>query len=142
MLVRECMSRHAITVSAGDSAWVAAELLTSVDLHRLPVVDGGRRVLGIVTELDLIRALRQGRNLYGLAVAEVMHTPPLTVSPEEDLDTAAALMDDERVHQLLVCLDGRLLGVLSRADVLRTLAFAQHRQRDAQPCTASSERTP
>jgi CBS domain-containing protein len=129
MLVRECMSTNVMTVAPSDRAWIAVELLTGGETRGLPVVEPDRRLVAMVSELDLIRALRRGCDLCDLAVRDVMHTQPLVVSPEDDLIAAAALMDDERVYELPVCQDGRLLGVLSRADVLRALAFAGLRHR-------------
>jgi CBS domain-containing protein len=98
----------------------------------LPVVDPDGHVVGIVSDLDLIRVLRHGVDLYEVPVAEVMDARPLFVEPETDLGTVVDLMDEWRVRRLPVCEGGRVVGVVSRGDVLRVLHTRQSAAGEAQ----------
>jgi CBS domain-containing protein len=122
MLVRDAMTTMVLTVTPWDRASDAVALLVERHITGLPVVDDDGRVLGILTELDLIRALRRGADPQLLLVADVMHTRPYFVEPDTDLYQAVALMEEWQVRRLPVCVGGRLAGIISRGDVLRTLA--------------------
>ncbi len=121
MLVRDVMSRHVNAVAPDDSAWTAAEKLTELDLTGLPVADADRYVQGVVTELDLIHAVQRGADLQRTRVDEVMHARPLYVEPDASLDAVVALMDEWQIRRLPVCEHSRLVGVISRGDILHGL---------------------
>jgi CBS domain-containing protein len=119
MSVKQAMSTSVIVVTPEDAATRAAELLIEHDITGLPVVDEQGHAVGIVSDLDLIYALRHGIDLSDTRVAEVMDTRPLFIEPETDLATAVDLMEEWRVRRLPVCEGGRVVGVISRGDVLR-----------------------
>jgi CBS domain-containing protein len=121
MSVKQAMSTSVIVVTPEDAAARAADLLIEHDLTGLPVVDEQSHAVGIVSDLDLIYALRHGIDLSGTKVAEVMDTRPLFIEPETDLATVVDLMEQWRVRRLPVCERGRVVGVISRGDVLREL---------------------
>lgn len=119
MRVREAMTTQVVSVAPGDSAWTAAELLTRLELTGLPVATADGQVLGVLTELDLLHAWQRGDDLRAVTAAQVMHPRPIYVEPDTDLDTALAFMEEWQVRRLPVCENGRLIGVISRADILR-----------------------
>jgi CBS domain-containing protein len=121
MSVQHTMSTSVIAVAAADPAAHAADLLVERNLTGLPVVDPDRHVVGIVSDLDLIWALRHGVDLHETTVAEVMDARPLFVEPQTELETVVDLMEEWRVRRLPVCEGGRVVGVISRGDVLRVL---------------------
>ena len=132
MQVQDAMSTEVVWVVPEDCAWLAAELLTQRALTGLPVVNAERQVTGVISEVDVIQALRQGKDLRATTVAEVMNSRPLFVEPETDLDTVFGLMEEWRVRRLPVSRNGRIVGVISRGDVLRALLL-QRLQRRATP---------
>jgi tRNA nucleotidyltransferase (CCA-adding enzyme) len=121
MSVKQAMSTSVIVVTPEDAAARAADLLIEHDLTGLPVVDEQSHAVGIVSDLDLIYALRHGIDLSDTKVAEVMDTRPLFIEPETDLATVVDLMEEWRVRRLPVCERGHVVGVISRGDVLREL---------------------
>lgn len=127
MRVRHAMTTDVITVVPDDRAWTAAELVTRVGVTGLPVVDAGHGVIGLVTDLDFVRAAHHGGNLDTLTVRDVMRYRPPVVAPDAELYEAAALMDSWQVHLLPVVEDQRLAGIISRGDVLRGLAHRDRR---------------
>ena len=75
----------------------------------------------IVTELDLIRAIRAGRDLEVTLAAEIMTSDVITVDAEEDIETVMETLDTEQIIRVPVTSDGRLVGVVARGDVIRAM---------------------
>jgi CBS domain-containing protein len=121
MYVQRAMSTSVVVVNPEELAARAADLLVDRSLTGLPVVDAEGYAVGVVSDLDLISALRHGIDLNDTTVSEVMDTRPLFVLPETDLETVVDLMAQWRVRRLPVCERGRVVGVISRGDVLRAL---------------------
>lgn len=95
----------------------AARTMREGDFGSMPVVDDGR-LTGILTDRDIvIRAVAEGLDSAAVRVGEVASRDPVTVAPDEDLDDAMELMARHRIRRLPVVEDGRLVGVVSQADV-------------------------
>jgi len=85
----------------------------------LPVVDGKGKVLGIVSEFDLLKAIRNGRDLQTIKAEEIMTQPAICAREDEDLDGVITKMTEKNIIRLpVVGEDGKLVGVIARADVL------------------------
>lgn len=136
MLVRDAMTRPAVTVRIETPLKEATTLLDARSFTTLPVVDAQSRPVGIVSEADLIAgmvprdtrlhmvpAATEAHSLPPASVGEVMNRHPITVSEETDLAEAADLMTSTGVKSLPV-LDGhgRVVGVVSRRDIIHLLA--------------------
>ena len=137
MRVHEVMTTDVATIAAETPLRDVASLFTVRGISGAPVVDGEGRVLGVVSEADVIRvadggvrrprrSLRRTRFLPGTAGAE-MTSPPVTVTPDRRVADAAALMLERRVNRLPVIADDRLVGIVTRADLVR--AFLQSDER-------------
>lgn len=138
MLVREVMTSRPVTVRPETPLKIALGLLAEHRVTALPVVTGDR-VVGIVSEADLIRDLLppdpraheippEGRPDRPLLVSEVMSTHVVTTTPDADLVEAVDLLTDSTAKCLpVVDRRDRLRGVLSRSDVVRLLARADDR---------------
>jgi nucleotide-binding universal stress UspA family protein/CBS-domain-containing membrane protein len=141
--VRDVMTRDVASVAETAPLAEAVELLVRRDIKAVPVVDGGQRVVGIITGGDLLSRGQLGLRLSvqrdlsqeefaeqvralesaGQTVRAVMTPNPLKVGPETAIDKAIHLMVSHSLKRLPVVNDqGRLVGILSRADVLRQLA--------------------
>jgi CBS domain-containing protein len=121
MFVYQAMSSYVVAITPDEPATRAARDLIERDITGLPVVDEDGHVLGVVSELDLLRAMRNGVDLRRATVGAVMDRRPLFVGPETDLYTAIDLMEEWQVRRLPVCVGTRLVGILSRRDILATL---------------------
>jgi CBS domain-containing protein len=138
MLVREVMTSPAITVREDATIREAARVLDAHSVTAVPVVDGGDHVVGVVSEADLVRDMLLPDSRRHMEtppasesrpprlVSEVMTRMPVTVSSGDDLEDAVELMTSTTVKSLPVIDHGRLQGMLSRRDVLRVLARADH----------------
>lgn len=118
--VRDVMTPSPTAIASDEEVVEAARRLVSENVGSLPVVDGDR-VVGMVTDRDLvIRVLAKDLDPHLVRVSEVCSENPVTVGPDEELDTALARMAKEQVRRLPVVEDGRLVGILAQADVART----------------------
>jgi len=115
--VRDVMTPNVHAASPTDSLASAAEIMSSEDVGSLPVVEDGR-LIGVLTDRDIVvRAVAERVTPETLNVGDVASRQPVTVQPDEDLDEALRLMAHHRVRRLPVVEDGRLVGMLSQADV-------------------------
>jgi len=130
------MKTDVITIERNMSCKRIARLLADNDLSAIPVVSGGGRVLGMVSEADVLRreersfsrlgaglALRTHRErkqAEALTAAELMTRPAITIHPDAPLGAAVRLMNAHHVRRLpVVTPHGDLIGIVSRQDVLR-----------------------
>jgi CBS domain-containing protein len=109
------MTTQVVSVTPEESVDEAARLLQFHDISGLPVCAAGR-VVGVVSEADLI-----GKS--GATVGEVMSSPAVTVTESTGLEQVAAQLTRQRIRRVpVVSADGRLIGLVSRRDVLRWAA--------------------
>jgi CBS domain-containing protein len=85
----------------------------------MPVVDRENRVIGMVSEQDLLRAFREPRHLDEIKVKEIMTKPPIVIKEKTSLEEASKIMEDAHIHRLPVVKDGVLIGTVTRHDLLR-----------------------
>src|SRR4051795_9267408 len=150
--VRDYMDADPITVAPDASVEEVARVLGENELHGVAVVDGDGRVVGVVTENDLVIGDEEGDlhiphyiELFGglvflepfrrfeqrlkkavAATAEQMMTAdPRTVGPDDDVESAAHVIVETGHNRIPVVEGERLVGVISRANVIRALAAGQ-----------------
>ena len=140
--VEDLMTETVVTVAPAASFKDMATLLRRHRVSALPVVDHENKVLGIVSEADLLLKEERGslverhlvetsrrrserRKAEGLTAADLMSAPAITVSPAASAATAAALMHSRGVKRLPVVDEAsRLVGIVSRSDLLKI--FLRH----------------
>jgi CBS domain-containing protein len=119
--VRDVMTEATVTDSASDTLRAAAERMWRHQTGSLLVMDGGR-LLGIITERDLLRAVALGADPASSTVDEAMTTEVFTVPPDMDLREAAREMAARWIRHLPVTDGGQVLGVVSMRDVTGVFA--------------------
>jgi CBS domain-containing protein len=146
MIVADAMTRQVLAIDPDAPLVQAVRLMTEHKVSGLPVVDRDGRVAGMLTEGDLIRRAETGTDgqkagwftnfflsgwvaenyvlTHGRRVGEVMSNGAFTVTENMDLAEAVELMRHHRVKRLPVLRDGRLCGIVSRADLVRELGKA------------------
>src|SRR5215510_3477479 len=148
MKAHDVMTWGAITVEPDASVSRAVRLMLQNKISGLPVVDADGQLVGMVTEGDFLRRgelgtqrqrprwleflLGPGRlaaeyvQSSGQKVAEIMTPEPKTITPETSLDEVVRLMERHRIKRLPVVQDGKLVGIVSRANLLHALASVAH----------------
>jgi CBS domain-containing protein len=119
LLVRNVMTEDVKTVSPEMDAFDVAGVMRSHDVGSAPVVDGDGRLVGIVTDRDLvIRVLGDRADPKGIRVGDVATRRSIfTISPDAQVSEARALMAAERIRRLPVVKGERLVGIVSLGDV-------------------------
>lgn len=121
MRVENYMSSSPVTIRDDSVYWQAFDIMQEKDLHHVPVVDENKDVVGILALRDLQIAAQHFKEVPK-DVAEVMHSPVVTISPGESLSDAARKMIDKRIGGLPVMdTDGKMVGILTETDLLRAL---------------------
>lgn len=143
MKARDIMQRQPITATPEMAIEDAVHLMIVHRISGLPVVDPAGAVVGILSESDLLRRMElgteerlpgwrtwlagQGRaareyvRSHARRVGEVMTAPVISVTPQSDLADVVALMESRRIKRVPVLQDGRLVGILTRSDLVRAL---------------------
>jgi CBS domain-containing protein len=120
MKVKELMTPRPTVVRPEDTASQAATLMKQNDCGAIPVVADGGKLVGIVTDRDIVlRVVAAGKDPRSTPVSAVMTADPATVSPDSGSDDAEKLMADHQVRRLPVVEGGRLVGILVTAQLAR-----------------------
>lgn len=140
------MTRKVITVTAASSVKDLARILTENNISGVPVVNEDGMLIGVVTESDLIdqnkrihiptvvsildsfiylespdRMEKEIQKIAGSTVADIYTSDPITVTVTTPLDELATIMSEKSIHTLPVLEDGKLVGVIGKKDIIRTI---------------------
>jgi CBS domain-containing protein len=144
--VADVMTRDVITVTPETPLRELATILSEKHINGVPVVDDKGNVLGVVCESDLVnqnkplhiptvfvildsvipmenpwRLQKEFKRLAATTVGDIYSRPPVSISPDTDLSEVARIMSERRLYTLPVIEGGKLVGVVGKADVIRSL---------------------
>ena len=144
--VKDIMTREIITVSPETEIVSAAKILLEKRINGLPVIDSSGRLAGVLCQSDLVaqqknipipsvftllesyvpltlikRIDKEVEKIAALKVEQAMTSNPVTVSPETDIEDVAKLMVDKKYHTLPVVEGDKVVGIVGKEDVLKTL---------------------
>ena len=144
--VKDIMTTEVISVSPETEITNAAKILLENHINGLPVIDTFGRLIGILCQSDLVaqqkgipvpsvftllesfipltsmkRIDKEMEKIAALTVKEAMTLEPVTVSPETDIEDVAKLMVDKKYHTLPVMEGDKVVGIVGKEDVLKTL---------------------
>ncbi|MEQ1519774.1 MAG: CBS domain-containing protein [Aestuariivirga sp.] len=143
MRARDIMTASVVTVSPETDIAEAVKLMLDRQISGVPVIDASGRLIGILTEGDLMRRaeLVTGRQswwinpisspeqeakayvkAHGLKVKDVMTKEVVTINEQEPLDRIAMLFEERGIKRTPVLRGGKVVGIVSRANLLRSLA--------------------
>ena len=116
---REVMTRNPASCSASDTVTKVASLMKQHDVGSVPVVESDKRLVGIVTDRDIVvKVVAAGRGVDQATVKEAMTPNPASCREDDDLDQAMKLMKERQVRRMpIVDSGGRLIGIIAQADV-------------------------
>lgn len=140
MQAKDVMTAPVVTAETDTSVAAVAERLLERRISAMPVVDADGRVVGVVSEGDLMHRGESGGERHrswwlaliasaeersrdyvknhGLRASDVMTRDPVTVGEDATLEEIAALLETHRIKRVPVLRDGRLVGIVSRANLL------------------------
>jgi CBS domain-containing protein len=99
---------------------IAMELVTN-HYTGMPVAAPDGRVVGVISEADLVRALREGKQLENLTATDVMTGPPVTIDADASFEEVMESLEDYRIVRVPVTSEGKLVGIITRRDVIRAV---------------------
>ncbi len=147
MFVRDKMTANPVTIKADVSVPEALSLMREKKVRRLPVLDARGKLVGIVSEKDLLYASPSPSTtlssweipsiLAKLKVDKIMSKKVLTVPEDTPLEEAARVMADRKIGGLPVLRDGALVGIITETDVFRALLHLLGGRRSGVRVTAS-----
>lgn len=147
MRVSDIMTTEVVMIGPETKVGEIARLMTRYNISGLPVVDAAGRVVGVVTERDMI--FRNTRfklpsfifffesivpletsshyrdrleHALGITAQEIMSEPAVTISPEASIEDLAEIMVNRRMNPVPVVENNRLVGIVSRSDIIRLMA--------------------
>ncbi|MDG3003907.1 CBS domain-containing protein [Paludisphaera mucosa] len=125
MLVSEVLDRkgrRVVTIDSEASVQDAVARLVQNDVGSLPVVDGEGRLVGVVSERDVLRLMHHKGDGFGrLRVASVMTCNPVTCRVDDSVDDVMGLMSERRIAKVPIVEDEILVGVVSVGDVVKVM---------------------
>jgi CBS domain-containing protein len=122
-MVKDCMDRRVHTVSPDTEILEAVAFLLKKHVTGAPVVDRDGRVVGMLTEKDCLALLAAGADadIPRGNVESFMETEVVTIPPDMDVYYAAGLFLNHSFRRLPVVKDGKLIGAITRFDILRVI---------------------
>ncbi len=123
--------RNLITIDPDETAEAAAEVLTANNIGALPVCDRGGRLVGILSERDIVHGLSEhGGDIAGVKVSELMSPKVVTCGPRDDVGATMSVMSERYFRHIPVLEDGRPSAMISSRDVMEALLEKTEAQRD------------
>lgn len=140
IFVRDVMTTDVLSVTKYESIITVADILSGKNISGLPVLDRDDRVIGIVTQADILAMVGVRREhtfkdllrhalgepllerKSGDIVADIMTSSPVTTTPDATIAEVAQAMDEKKIRRLpVIDADRKLLGIISRADILKAV---------------------
>ena len=120
MKVKDLMTKSPTVARPEDTVAQAATLMKQEDCGAIPVVSDGGKLVGIVTDRDIVvRVVAAGKDPKTTPVSVAMSADPITLTPASSVDDAEKVMSERQVRRLPVVEDGHLVGILVTAHLAR-----------------------
>ena len=126
MIASDIMTRKVCTIHPEASVQEVAKLLSRQRISGAPVVNADDMIIGIVTEADIISKVDR----EGLRVADIMSHEIIAVKEETLVSEIAVLLTERRIKRVPVVRNGKLVGIVSRADIVDAVAQGHLMLRD------------
>ena len=124
MFVADILKRKGSTITTVSPDQPIAEALALMAQHRIGAVlavDGGGSIAGILSERDLVRAMnKNGKAVFDRTVGDLMTSPVVTCTPKDPVGAIEGMMTAQRFRHVPVIEDGKLVGIVSIGDVVKT----------------------
>lgn len=121
MRVAEIMTKPVIATTPRASVRDIATQLVANGFSGMPVAQKDGTVIGIITEYDILMAISEGTPLEKLIAEEIMTKAPLTVDVDTNVEEAIRLFEERVILRVPVTDKGKLVGILSRVDVIKSV---------------------
>lgn len=118
---KEIMTKDIIVVNPDTTIEMAIKLLAIRRLTGLPVVDSTKKLVGIISELDLMHLLLENKDSMNKPVSEFMTKDVKYFSPDDSVMDICQFLLDHTFRRVPIVEDGILIGIISRSDIIRLI---------------------
>jgi CBS domain-containing protein len=118
MIASDIMTQKVCTIHPEASAQEAAQILSRNRISGLPVVNADDKIIGMVTEADIISKLHRD----GLLVSDIMTNEVISVTEETPVGDIAMLLTERKIKRVPVVSGDKLVGIVSRGDIVNAVA--------------------
>ena len=118
---KDVMQQPVIAATPRASLRDIASQIIQYGFSGMPVAERDGRVLGVITEADIVFSLIDGHRLENVTAADFMTSPPVTVDVEDPLDLVMRTLQEHRIVRVPVTEQDKLVGIISRRDVIRAV---------------------
>ncbi|HBA26359.1 MAG TPA: histidine kinase [Nitrospinae bacterium] len=109
-----------ITATPKSKVSDIALAMISGEVSGIPVVDKDKKVMGIVTEFDIIRAVKQGKDIKNITTEDIMTKNPITINEDTPVSDITNILETKNIIRVMVVDNsGKLVGIVSRRDILK-----------------------
>ena len=128
ILLRDIMTRGVTSVPMDITLREVAKILIDQSVSGVAVTDHNGEIMGFITEMDMLHVVVD-KSLLDCTAEEIMTTSLKSISPSTDLETAASVMLEARIHRLIILSESgmgasdRPVGILSASDIIRQLTL-------------------
>jgi CBS domain-containing protein len=116
---QDIMQQPVIAASPRASLRDVATRLVVNEFSGMPIADADGRVVGVITEADIVRALNEGKRLENLTASSVMTGPAITVDVKTPIEDVMKSLEEHRIVRVPVTSEKKLVGIIARRDVIR-----------------------
>jgi len=121
LAAKDIMQQSVLAATPRASLRDVASQLVSNEISGMPVAADDGRVIGVITEADIVRALLEGKRLENLTASDVMTGPPITVDQTASLEDLMKCLEDNRIVRVPVTYDNKLIGIIARRDIIKAI---------------------
>ena len=128
MNAQEIMNTPIVAASLSATAREVALYMLLGGFSGVPIIDNGNSLAGIVTEMDLLHAIRTGKPLEDTTCEEIMSRDVKTVDVDTPTEDVMKILESEKILRVPVMKDGVMVGIVSRPDLLRSVVEPQFKR--------------
>jgi len=123
---KDIMSRNVTTISPEATLADAIELLIAGKISGLPVLDAGKKMVGIISEKDILNFAFSG-NIRQTRVKEAMSKKVISFSSETEIDNISLAISENKFRRVPIVDGAKLVGIISRRDIIKVLLSEHYR---------------
>ena len=119
---RDIMTPNAQCIGENDALSIAAERMRELDVGALPICGEDGRLKGMLTDRDIVvKAIASGLDPETTNAGRLANGVPVMAAPDDDIERVLALMREHRIRRVPVLDEHRLVGMISQADIAKSL---------------------
>ncbi|MFH1352522.1 MAG: CBS domain-containing protein [bacterium] len=121
---KDIMTENVLTISPEATLADVIELLIAKKISGMPVIDAAEKMIGIISEKDILNFAFSG-NIHNTKVREAMTEKVVSFPPDSDADKISLAISENKFRRVPIIEDGKVVGIVSRRDIIRILLSRQ-----------------